>query len=442
MTSKIFKSIKFLFTVLTFFLGLYFFFIGYIVIYKNKFNFTNLINNDLNLDDNKDIIIVQKNQDIRKLDVIKKIDIKKSNENQIVLKVKKNDTFFKIIDSYFPNNKIKNKIINELNKEYNLKNLKINQKIFLYKNIDNLFNKIIIPINLSTDIIIKIENDKVVLSKEKIELKKDLKSNKFSIKSSLYTDGLKAKVPVKILTDAIKLFSFDIDFQRDIQKDNELEISYETFYNENKENKENISYGNINYIKLILNKKYIEYFIFKTDEGFIDYFDYEGKNVKKALLKTPIDGARLSSSFGVRKHPISGYNKLHKGVDFAAKKGTPVFAGGNGVIEYIGNNGGYGKYIRIRHNNSYKTAYAHLNNFKKNLYKGDRVNQGDVIGYVGSTGNSTGPHLHYEIIFQNKQINPMKMKLPSGKILKGTELNRFKKLSKKIYSDFLFTLYE
>jgi murein DD-endopeptidase MepM/ murein hydrolase activator NlpD len=159
-------------------------------------------------------------------------------------------------------------------------------------------------------------------------------------------------------------------------------------------------------------------------------------------MKTPIDGARLSSSYGVRKHPILGYNKLHKGVDFAAPKGTPIYAAGNGVIDFVGKNGGYGKYIRIRHNSSYKTAYAHLSNYKKNIYKGIRVSQGEVIGYVGSTGKSTGPHLHYEVIYQNKQINPMKMKLPSGKILKDNELKKFNKEMKIIYSDFLFYLYE
>ena len=144
-------------------------------------------------------------------------------------------------------------------------------------------------------------------------------------------------------------------------------------------------------------------------------------------MKTPIDGARLSSSFGMRKHPISGYNKMHKGLDFAAPTGTPIYAAGNGVIEYVGKNGGYGKYIRIRHNSSYKTAYAHLSKYKKGIYKGLRVNQGEVIGYVGSTGVSTGPHLHYEVIYMNKQINPKKMNLPSISFLKGKELERFKK---------------
>ena len=134
-------------------------------------------------------------------------------------------------------------------------------------------------------------------------------------------------------------------------------------------------------------------------------------------MKTPIDGAKLSSTYGLRKHPILGYNKMHRGTDFSAPKGTPVYAAGNGVIEYAGRNGAYGKYIRIRHNSNYKTAYAHLNNFKKNIVNGVRVKQGEIIGYVGNTGRSTGPHLHYEVIYQNKQINPMTMKLPSGKIL-------------------------
>ena len=182
--------------------------------------------------------------------------------------------------------------------------------------------------------------------------------------------------------------------------------------------------------------------MFLTDDGYIDYFDRKGKNIKKALMKTPIDGAKLSSSYGMRKHPISGYNKLHKGVDFAAPKGTPVYAAGNGVIELLGNNSGYGKFIRIRHNSAYKTLYAHLNNFKKSVYKGLRVNQGDIIGYVGSTGKSTGPHLHYEIIYQGKQINPMKIKLPPRKKLEGEELKRFITESKEIYSNFLFSLYE
>jgi murein DD-endopeptidase MepM/ murein hydrolase activator NlpD len=148
----------------------------------------------------------------------------------------------------------------------------------------------------------------------------------------------------------------------------------------------------------------------------------------KSLMKTPVNGARLSSSYGMRKHPISGYNKLHKGVDFAAPTGTPIFAAGNGVVEFAGRNGGYGNYVRIRHDNTYKTAYAHLNGFKKGIYGGVRVKQGDVIGFIGSTGNSTGPHLHYEIIVNGQQVNPATLKLPSGRKLNDQQLEEFKKL--------------
>jgi murein DD-endopeptidase MepM/ murein hydrolase activator NlpD len=170
-------------------------------------------------------------------------------------------------------------------------------------------------------------------------------------------------------------------------------------------------------------------FKYKNEE---EYYDIKGKSITKSLMKTPINGARLSSSYGMRKHPISGYNKMHKGVDFAAPTGTPIFAAGNGILEYVGRNGGYGKYIRIRHDSTYKTAYAHLNGYKKGISSGVRVKQGDVIGYVGSTGKSTGPHLHYEIIVNGKQINPATLKLPSGRKLNEQQLNEFQILVSKV----------
>ena len=173
-----------------------------------------------------------------------------------------------------------------------------------------------------------------------------------------------------------------------------------------------------------------EYFFFKTQDGYLNYFNKEGKNAQKALMQTPIDGARLSSGFGMRKHPILGYNVQHRGVDFAAPTGTPVYAAGNGTIEMKQRNGAYGKYIRIRHANNYKTAYAHLSKFAKT--PGGKVKQGQVIGYVGSTGRSTGPHLHYEILKNNKRINPQKLKLPSGRKLKDLELEIFNDVVNKI----------
>jgi len=414
--------------------------------YINLKNYTNILevknenkkvvlqseNIDNNYIDNK-IKSLNKNIEIDK----KKIDLSFLNETKII--VKKNDTFSKIIDPFFENNEKKYLIIKEVNKKFNLKNLNINQEIFFYSNDKKEVVKLVLPVTFETDIILEIFQDRIKSYEEKNEIVKEINALEFKITSSLYKDGLNAGIPISILTNAIRLYSFDIDFQRDIQKDTLFQVSYEKLININK-NK--TSYGKIKYINLKIDNKDLEYFLFETDDKKIDYFNESGKNVKKSLLKTPIDGARLSSNFGMRKHPISGFNKLHKGVDFAAAKGTPVYAGGDGVVEYSGNNGGYGKYIRLRHNNEYKTAYAHLSGFSKNISKGKRVNQGDIIGYVGSTGKSTGSHLHYEIIYQNKQINPMKMNLPSGKILTGKELERFKIKSKNIYAKFLFVLYE
>ena len=374
----------------------------------------------------------------KKIDNKQSLPIKEEKLKEKLIIVKKNDTFSKIINPYF-NRQQENLIIQNLNKKFNLKYLSIGQKIYLYENRQKEIIKMILPISFNKDLILHIKKNSINIHEENIEVEKDLNSLKFKISSSLYQDGIKAGLPLAVLAEAIKLYSFDIDFQRDIKKDTIFEILYETLINAKRNT---IEYGDIEYINLKIDNKDLEYFIFFTKDGYIDYFDREGKNVKKSLLKTPIDGARLSSNFGMRKHPISGYNKLHKGVDFAAPTGTPIYAGGNGVVEFVGNNGGYGKYIRIRHNNEYKTAYAHLSGFNKKIYKGARVNQGEIIGYVGNTGNSTGPHLHYEIIYQNKQINPMKLKLPSGKILEGSELKKFKKSMQDIYARHLYALYE
>ena len=431
---------KYIITAILFFLSIYFFFTGYNSLdfsYSNKL----LIQKNLKSLDETKVFNLKKNNH-KDLNVSSNITKKKdetTDEIEKIITVKKNDTFSKIIDSFSLNKKTKNKLIFSLGKKYNLKNLKINQKIYFYQNDKNELIKVKIPINFSSDLIVKLDNDKIFIDEKKYNITKELSSNKIIINSSIYKDGIDGNIPISVITEAIRLLSFDVDFQRDIQKDNILELSYETLSNESRNE---FSYGKIKYINLIFKKNNLEYFYFKTNDGYVNYFNKEGKNAQKSLMKTPIDGARLSSSFGMRKHPISGYNKMHKGLDFAAPKGTPIYAAGNGVIEYVGKNGGYGNYIRIRHNSSYKTAYAHLSKYKKGIYKGLRVNQGEIIGYVGSTGVSTGPHLHYEVIYMNKQINPKKMNLPSISILEGKELERFNKEMKTIYSNFLFNLYE
>jgi len=444
MATKILNSIKYIITIIFLFVGIVYIFSGNrilkdLTLDEKTLHVPKLLRSNIESKEEKLHIDKVINEEKKLFTAKKIIDDEKQNENEIIITVKKNDTFSKIINPFFSNTRIKNSIIKELNKVYNLRNLSIGQKIFLYKNEEGATNKIILPIDFSTDLIVIISNDSVSLSREKIKTTKEIVSSEFTILLSLYEDGIKAGVPLKILTDAIRLYSFDIDFQRDIQKNTKFSISYEVLFNDERKD---VAYGEIQYINLVMQNNTLEYFQFKTEDGFFDYFNRQGKNVKKSILKTPIDGARLSSNFGMRKHPILGYSKMHKGVDFAAPKGTPIYAGGNGVIEYAGYNGGYGKYIRIRHNNAYKTVYGHLSGFKKGISKGKRVNQGDIIGYVGSTGNSTGSHLHYEILFQNKQINPMKMKLPSGKILSGSELKRFKDEVKVIYAKYLFTQFE
>lgn len=368
----------------------------------------------------------------------KSLDINEKQLEKIFVKVNKGQTFSEILDNFKISNNRKFEIINSINSIYNLRNLKINQGIYFYIDNKKIVKKIIIELDFKTNLIINL-NSKISLEKIKLYTFINIESKEFLIKNSLYSDGIKNKIPNEILIKLIQLFSFDLDFQRDIRKNTKVSISYQTI---NIKDKYDYSFGDIEYAKISIKNNDLEYFKFLTDDGFVDYFNKEGKNVKKSILKTPLDGAKLSSNFGMRKHPISGFNKMHKGIDFAAPKGTPVYAGGNGIIEVAGVNGGYGKYIRVRHNNNYKTAYAHLSGFKKGISKGIRVNQGDIIGYVGSTGKSTGPHLHYEIIYQNKQINPLTLKLPSGKVLKGDELNRFLKNYKTILANHLNNLYE
>ena len=243
-----------------------------------------------------------------------------------------------------------------------------------------------------------------------------------SIDYSLARAAGEAGVPANILIAAIRAFSYDVDFQRDIQPGDAFELFYETF--EDAEGRR-AKTGQLLYGAMTLSGVTTEIFLHSTAGGESDYFDPKGQSVRKALLRTPIDGARISSGFGKRKHPILGYTKMHRGVDFAAPRGTPVYAAGTGVIEYAGRNGAYGKYIRIRHGGSFKTAYAHLKGYAKGIARGKRVKQGQVIGYVGSTGRSTGPHLHYEVLRDGKQTNPRNMKLPAGPKLAGEPLEQF-----------------
>ena len=265
------------------------------------------------------------------------------------------------------------------------------------------------------------KDDKFIVRKDVKTLYSELVFHEVEIDKSIYSSLKNINVPDNIIMSFVQLFSFDIDFQRDIRNKNQIKILYEQFKDKNGEL---IKTGSILFAEIVLTKDSYELYKFENN-NYIEYFNSDGKSATKALMKTPINGARLSSAYGMRKHPILGYNKKHMGVDFAAPTGTPIMAAGTGHIEYVGTNGGAGKYIRIKHLNGYKTSYSHLSNYASGMQKNVRVKQGQTIGYVGSTGLSTGPHLHYEVIFNGEKINPMKMKLPSGKKLKGASLNNF-----------------
>jgi len=430
----VFRSLKYLILISLISSGYYLFISEYFNLSEKKFFGKEIVKEKI-IEDKKEII-KEKKEEVTSPDIRKNIDKTKYVKKKI--EILQGDTFVSILENL--NFKQENiyEIISKIENSFDLKKIKTGEIISVFENSSGEIKKI--EFFKDSETIISINLDKEInLNIRELTKNSFIESKEYTITESLFSDGIKNDVSPDILVKIISLFSFDLDFQRDIRVDTVVSISYE--FDEIIETGK-LEYNDIKYASIIIEGKQLEYFKFITDDGYVDYFNREGKNVKKSILKTPLDGARISSNFGMRKHPISGFNKMHKGVDFAAPTGTPIYAGGNGIVEYVGRNGGYGKYIRIRHNNGYKTAYAHLSNYKKGISKGVRVNQGEVIGYVGSTGNSTGPHLHYEIIYQNKHINPLKLKLPSGKILEGKELEKFKKEYRLIYADHLSMLYE
>jgi murein DD-endopeptidase MepM/ murein hydrolase activator NlpD len=245
-----------------------------------------------------------------------------------------------------------------------------------------------------------------------------------TIDGSLYVSAKAQGVPDSVILDLIKMYSWSVDFQRDIQEGDKFEVMYEDYVTADGDTVP--GKGNVLYAKLTLGDNEMPYYRYEDKSGDVAYYDGKGQSAKKSLMQTPIDGARISSGFGMRRHPVLGYSKMHKGVDFAAPRGTPIYAAGDGKIEKMGPFSSYGNYVRIRHNNGISTAYAHMKGFKSGLKTGSRIKQGQVIGYVGTTGRSTGPHLHYEVMMNGKQVNPKAIKMATGKSLGGKELALFK----------------
>jgi murein DD-endopeptidase MepM/ murein hydrolase activator NlpD len=261
------------------------------------------------------------------------------------------------------------------------------------------------------------------------ELFTKLKHVEGTITRSLFEDAVAVGTPASIIMEFIQVYSFDIDFQRDIQKNTKFKILYESYYDKDDEF---VSNGEIVYASIRVNNREFDIYRYTNAKGETLFFDKQGYSTKKSLLKTPVKGARITSGFGYRHHPILGYSKLHKGIDFAAPRGTPIFAAGNGIVRERRWNGAYGRFILIRHNNTYSTSYAHMSRFSNNFKRGSKVKQGQIIGYVGTTGRSTGPHLHYEVRKFGKQMNPQKLKFKSQIRLDNKEMKSFSKHSGKI----------
>ena len=349
-------------------------------------------------------------------------------------KIKSGETFDKILESYSIEKSEIIKIKTSLKKKINLN--KLNTKQIIQFSLDKTNNKIeefiyqtsnTQKIYLKRNVIGDNFNKEII----SIKLNKKIIYKENLIAQSLYKAATDKQIPANTIIDFAGIYGFQVDFQRDIRKNDKFQIMYEIFLNEQNEL---IETGEILFANLKLSGQDNNLYYF-DNKGSVGHYDRNGKSVKKALMKTPINGARLSSPFGMRKHPIDGYNKMHRGTDFAAPIGTPIMASGDGIVKKAGWCGGGGNCVKIKHNSTYQTVYAHMSKFARGIKPGVRVKQGQTIGYVGSTGKSTGPHLHYEVIVNGKKVNSQKLKLPSGKILKGNERKLFE--TKKIKLDVL-----
>ena len=348
---------------------------------------------------------------------------------KITHEIKIGETFNNILEKYYIDNKEILVINEKLSKKININKLKTNQKIYLtIDQANKTVKKLIFQISNKERIILTQDLEKNTYNQEIVltKLEKNIIYNENIILQSLYKSAIDKEIPASVIVEFARIYGFQVDFQRDIKKRDRFQIMYEVFIDE--KNKI-IETGNILFANLILTGKENSLYYFDK-EGSNGHYDKNGKSVRKALMKTPINGARLSSPFGMRKHPIDGFNKMHKGTDFAAPMGTPIMASGSGVIKKAGWCGGGGNCVVIKHNSTYQTVYAHMSKFAKGIRGGVRVKQSQIIGYVGSTGKSTGPHLHYEVIVNGKKINSQTLKLPSGKILKGNDRKLFE--TKKI----------
>ena len=343
--------------------------------------------------------------------------------NKVTSSVKKGQSLNSILTDAGASQQEIFEISKVLKKFINLKTINTNQvfEILTHKDTGEIIRLTINLDNINSLHVFKKNKEFVANKIEKVLYKKTTLAEGM-INSSMYQAAEKEKIDPEVIVNFAGIFGFEIDFQRDIRRGDIFQIVYDKYVDDDGQLQKN---GDIIYAYMKNNGREIALYRFVDNKGIPGYYRTNGKSIEKALMKTPINGARLSSTFGMRRHPILGYNKMHRGTDFAAPTGTPIMASGSGIIEQAGWNGAYGKYIRIKHNSKYKTAYAHLNGYARGIKKGTKVRQGQIIGYVGSTGRSTGPHLHYEVLVNGKRMNSQRLKLPSGRTLRGEDREKF-----------------
>jgi len=404
---------------------LFFFIVFFSLIYFISLNLVSKknLNNQENLSD------ISKSNEFSQISnfLVSKIN---SPYKDIKYTIKKNDSVEKILNQF----NIRDEEIKEISlklKQKKLTNIYSGRELkLIYKKLENQTNSVVsllFPINNTISIEVRKSKNKFIVKENILQLYKREVVVKSVINNNLYSSAIQSGIEPNIIIEFARIFGFEVDFQRDIRKGDWFELLYEKFEDDNERVRDT---GKIIYASMFVNGEEINLYHFK-DKNSDDFFNIKGQSITKSLMKTPINGARLSSSFGMRKHPILGYNKMHRGTDFAAPSGTPIMASGSGTITRARWCGGGGNCVKIRHNSTYETIYAHMKSFAKGIKEGKKVKQGQIIGYVGSTGMSTGPHLHYEVVVNGKKVNSQRLKLPSGKKLKGEarkdfELKRIK----------------
>ena len=397
--------------------------ISFLIVFSAIFFVSSNLIKKKNNEDGNNLKEITKNDEFFSLTnfLISKIN---SPYEEISYVIKKNDTVEKILKQF----KIQNNDIREISvqlKDRKLTNIYSGRKLSLItKKLENGSRTVVnfvYPINNTTSVEIRKSKNNFEVTENILQLNKVEVVAKNIIKNNLYSSAVEAGVEPNIIVEFARIFGFEVDFQRDIRQGDWFEILYEKFEDDNNKVRDT---GKIIYASMYVNGEEINLYNFKFN-NIEDFYDIKGKSITKSLMKTPINGARLSSSFGMRKHPILGYNKMHRGTDFAAPSGTPIMASGSGTVTRARWCGGGGNCVKIKHNSTYETIYAHMKAFAKGIKEGRKVKQGQIIGYVGSTGLSTGPHLHYEVLVNGKKVNSQRLKLPSGKTLSGDEREQF-----------------